>query len=58
MLLAIDGNQRIISANRVARTSLMLDDPGLRAGTSLWSMFERDVDLFRRQDQSDILRDC
>jgi len=54
MLLAIDGNQRIISANRVARTSLMLDDPGLRAGTSLWSMFERDVDLFRRQDQSDI----
>ena len=28
MLLAIDGNQRIVGANRVARTSLMLDDRG------------------------------
>ena len=54
ILLAIDGNQRIIGANRVARTSLMLDDRGLRAGTSLWSIFERDVDLFRRQDRGDI----
>ena len=54
MLLAIDGNQRIIGANRVARTSLMLDDRGLQAGTSLWSIFERDVDLFRRQDRGDI----
>jgi AraC-like DNA-binding protein len=54
MLLAIDGNQRIIGANRVARTSLMLDDHGLQAGTSLWSIFERDIDLFRRQDRTDI----
>jgi transcriptional regulator of acetoin/glycerol metabolism len=54
MLLAIDGNQRIIGANRIARASLMLDDRGLRAGTSLWSIFERDVDLFRRQDRTDI----
>jgi AraC-like DNA-binding protein len=54
MLLAIDGNQRIIGANRVARTSLMLDDRGLQAGISLWSIFERDVDLFRRQDRTDI----
>ncbi len=53
MLLAIDSNQRIIGANRVARTSLMLDDRGLRAGTSLWSIFERDVNLFRRQDRAD-----
>src|SRR6476469_4303260 len=53
MLLAIDGNQRIIGANRVARTSLMLGDGGLRAGTSLWSIFERDLDLFRRQDRGD-----
>jgi AraC-like DNA-binding protein len=53
MLLAIDGNQRIMGANRVARTSLMLDDRGLRAGTSLWSIFERDVDLFRRKDRTD-----
>src|SRR5207244_630070 len=54
MLLAIDGNQRIMGANRVARASLMLDDRGLRAGISLWSIFERDVDLFRRQHRSDI----
>jgi AraC-like DNA-binding protein len=54
MLLAIDGNQRIIGANRVARTSLMLDDRGLKAGTSLWSIFERNIDLFRRQHRGDI----
>ena len=54
MLLSIDGNQRIIGANRVARTSLMLDDRGLQAGTSLWSIFERNIDLFRRQDPTDI----
>ena len=54
MLLAIAGNQRIIGANRAARTSLMLDDRGLQAGTSLWSIFERDIDLFRRQDRTDI----
>src|SRR5215831_18479209 len=54
MLLAIDGNQRIVGANRVARASLMLDDRALREGISLWSIFERDVHLFRRQDRSDI----
>jgi transcriptional regulator of acetoin/glycerol metabolism len=54
MLLAIDGSQRIIGANRVARTSLLLDDRGLSAGISLWSIFERDVELFRRQDRTDI----
>src|ERR1700741_1489128 len=54
MLLAIDSGQRIIGANRLARTSLMLDDRGLRAGTSLWSIFQRDVDLFRRQDRTDV----
>jgi AraC-like DNA-binding protein len=54
MLLALDSNQRIIGANRVARTSLMLDDRGLQAGTSLWSIFERNIDLFRRQHRGDI----
>jgi transcriptional regulator of acetoin/glycerol metabolism len=54
MLLAIDGNQHIIGANRVARTSLMLDDRGLQAGTSLWSIFERNIDTFRRQHRGDI----
>jgi transcriptional regulator of acetoin/glycerol metabolism/AraC-like DNA-binding protein len=56
MLLAIDGNQRIVGANRVARTSLLLDDRSLQAGVSLWAIFERDLDLFRRRDRSDISR--
>jgi transcriptional regulator of acetoin/glycerol metabolism/AraC-like DNA-binding protein len=54
MLLAVAGNQRIIGANRAARMSLMLDDRRLQAGISLWSIFERDTDLFRRQDRIDI----
>ena len=54
MLLAIDGNQHIVGANRVARKSLLLDDRALRAGMSLWKIFERDLDLFRRRDRSDI----
>jgi AraC-like DNA-binding protein len=53
MLLAIDGNQRITGANRFARTSLMLDDRGLRKGTSLWSIFERNVNIFQHRDRSD-----
>ena len=55
MLLAIDSNQCIIGANRVARMSLLLDDRKLRAGISLWAIFERDFDLFRRNDRTDIL---
>ena len=54
MLLAVASNQRIIGANRAARTSLMLDDRGLQEGASLWSIFERDIDIFRRQDRTDI----
>ena len=54
MLLAIDGDQRIVGANRAARTSLLLDDRGLQAGISLWTIFERDPNLFRRKDRTDI----
>lgn len=54
MLLAADKNQRIIGANRAARTWLLLDDRTLRTGISLWSLFERDPALFRRQDSGDI----
>src|SRR5712671_4891338 len=56
MLLAVDGNQRIVGANRVARRSLLLDDRGLQAGISLWAIFERDLDLFRRKDRTDICK--
>jgi len=54
LLLAADGNQRVVGANRAARTSLLLDDRGLRAGASLWSIFERDPSLFRHKDTADI----
>ena len=54
MLLAVDGNQRIVGANRFARMSLLLDDRGLQAGVSLWTIFEPDLDLFRRRDRADI----
>jgi AraC-like DNA-binding protein len=56
MLLAVDGNQRIVGANRAARRSLLLDDRGLQAGISLWAIFERNVDLFRRKDRTDICK--
>src|SRR5262249_2309293 len=54
MLLAVDGSQRVVGANRTARTSLLLDDRALRAGVSLWNLFEQDGALFRRKDTSDI----
>src|SRR3982074_2874486 len=54
MLLAIDGNQRIVGANRVARRSLLLDDRGLRTGVSLWTIFERDPGLFRRKERAEL----
>src|SRR5271167_5124229 len=54
MLLAVDGDQQIVGANRAARTSLLLDDQRLRTGVSLWSLFEPDLSLFRRKDIADI----
>ena len=54
MLLAVSGSQRIVGADRAARKSLLLDDNKLQAGVSLWTVFDRDVDLFRRKDAADI----
>ena len=34
--------------------SLLLDDRGLQAGVSLWTVFERDLELFRRKDGTDV----
>jgi transcriptional regulator of acetoin/glycerol metabolism len=53
-LLAVDGDQRVVGANRVARRSLLLDDRGLQDGVSLWTMFNPDLELFRRKDTADI----
>jgi len=54
MLLAVDGDQRIVGANRAARRTLLLDDRALQAGVSLWKFFERNLDLFRRKNGTDI----
>jgi AraC-like DNA-binding protein len=51
--LAIDDSQRIIGANRAARTTLLVDDRRLLAGISLWSLFEQDRGLFRPKDTAD-----
>jgi transcriptional regulator of acetoin/glycerol metabolism len=52
MLLAVDGNQSIVGANRTARMSPLREE--LRIGNSLWSAFNRNAALFRRRDPTDI----
>jgi len=54
MLLAVDSDQRIVGANRATRRTLLLDDRALQAGVSLWKFFERNLDLFRRKNGTDI----
>ncbi|HVY59732.1 MAG TPA: helix-turn-helix domain-containing protein [Xanthobacteraceae bacterium] len=51
ILLAVDDDQRLVGANRIARKTFALDDHALRTGVSLWHLFERDPAPFRhRQD--------
>lgn len=47
ILLAVDADQQIIGANRVARRSFAFEERRLQSGISLWDLFERDVALFR-----------
>jgi len=54
MLLAVDEDQRIVGADRVARRILLLDDLKLEAGIDLWTIFERDTKPFRRKEGPDI----
>jgi len=49
-LLAVNKDQRIVGANRTARTTFSLDDLALREGIGVWSIFERDADLMRRRN--------
>ena len=57
MLLAIDGNQHIVGANRVARKSLLLDDRALRAGMSLWTILNETSTYFGAGTDPISLRD-
>jgi AraC-like DNA-binding protein len=52
--LALDNHQRIVGANRAARTALLLDDHRLAQGVSLWSLFERNGAAFPRDPTDDI----
>lgn len=54
MLLAVDEDQRIAGADRFARRCPLLKERGLQIGASLWALFEKDPELFRRRDGSDI----
>jgi len=54
LLLAVDDDQRIIGADRVARSAFPLDDKTLAAGMPLSVVFEYCLSLFRRRGGQDI----
>jgi AraC-like DNA-binding protein len=54
VLLAVDGSRRVVGANRAARRCFALDESGLRAGLSLWRLFERNLALFRGSYAPDV----
>ena len=54
MLLAVDQDQRIVGADRPARTMLTRKGYDIQAGVSLWALFEPDPALFRHKDRGDI----
>ncbi len=54
MLLAVDEQQRIIGADRVARQTFALDEQTLAAGKPLSALFEFSLLLFRRRGGQDI----
>jgi len=54
LLLAVDEDQRLVGADRVARGAFALDDKRLAAGTPLSSLFDYSLSLFRRGGGQDI----
>ncbi len=54
LLLAVDDYQRIVGADRVARSAFSLDDKNLAAGVPLSTIFEISLSLFRRRGGQDI----
>ncbi|TXH37852.1 MAG: helix-turn-helix domain-containing protein [Rhodospirillaceae bacterium] len=56
MLLAVDEGERIVGANRSARDIFDLQNDAFRAGLSLWAIFIKDADLFRRATAEDTPR--
>jgi AraC-like DNA-binding protein len=54
MLLAVDGHQRIVGADRHARSTMCATNVNLGSGQTLWAFFERDPALFRNRNVGDI----
>ena len=54
MLLAVDGQQRIVGADRHAGSTLSASNVNLENGPTLWALFEKDAALFRARNGGDI----
>jgi AraC-like DNA-binding protein len=54
LLLAVDEDQRIVGADRVARAVFCLDAKSLAGGISLSAIFEGNITLFRKRGGQDI----
>jgi transcriptional regulator of acetoin/glycerol metabolism len=52
-LLAVDGEHRVIGADRFARRQFALDQCALEAGTNIWTMFSRNSAILQRGVRSD-----
>ena len=52
-LLAVDDDQRVVGADRIAREALGLDEKDLLSGKSLSAFFHYDRSLFRRGNEQD-----
>jgi AraC-like DNA-binding protein len=54
LLLAVDGDLRIVGADWVARTTFALDDERLSGGVPLSTLFDHDRSMFRSNRQQDV----
>ena len=54
LLLAVDSDQRIVGADRVARTTFALDDERLNGGVPLSTVFDHDRSIFRCNRELDV----
>jgi len=54
LLLAVDEDQRLVGADRVARSAFSIDDNCIAAGTHLSALFEYSPSVFRKRGGQDI----
>ena len=54
ILLAVDGHQRIVGADRHARSTLAARNINLGSAPTLWALFEKDAALFRNRTFGDV----